>query len=151
MRLAALAGVTQSVISAYETGTREPSLVTLKRLIEATGLHLSIALDDAERSTPALAGSIQEQVLRSRDLIVQIAAKYGVQVIGFFGSVARGEDGPGSDIDLLIDISPDVGLFKLGRLEREIVDLLGLPVDLVPRSDLKPGVREEVLRELISL
>ena len=68
-----------------------------------------------------------------------------------FGSVARGEDRPGSDVDLLADLPPGLSLFGLGRLEAELEGILGTRVDLIPAADLKPAVRARVQRDLIAL
>jgi predicted nucleotidyltransferase len=64
-----------------------------------------------------------------------------------FGSVARGDDEAGSDIDLLMDIPPTCSLFGLARLQRELTELLGVPVDLGSEADLHPRIRERVLAE----
>jgi predicted nucleotidyltransferase len=68
-----------------------------------------------------------------------------------FGSVARGEDTENSDVDLLVDLAPEVGLFGLGRLERELTDLLGVRVDVVPAGDLKPDAQRDVIRDAVTL
>lgn len=68
-----------------------------------------------------------------------------------FGSVARGEDTEDSDVDLLVDLSPEVGLVGLAGLERELAALLGRPVDIVPASSLKSGIEPQVLAEAIPL
>jgi predicted nucleotidyltransferase len=68
-----------------------------------------------------------------------------------FGSVARGEDRPDSDVDLLVDLPPDMGLLGLGRVQEELEAILGARVDLVPASDLKPAVRARAERELVAL
>jgi predicted nucleotidyltransferase/DNA-binding XRE family transcriptional regulator len=146
--LARRAGTTQSVISVYESGRRQPSLPTLMSLIEATGSQLNLQLADpptvSAKIGKPLAGRVQDNAGQIRDA----ATKLGVTVLGLFGSVARGEDGPASDVDLLIDVPDGVGLFALGRLETELRELLGAPVDLVPLSGLKPHVRREVLAEV---
>jgi predicted nucleotidyltransferase len=148
--LAARAGTTQSVISVYESGRRQPSLSTLVSLVEATGLRLTVELSGGpERSaTKPQAGVLARRVRDNADRIRDAAAQAGVTVLGLFGSVARGEGGPDSDVDLLIDVPDGVGLFALGRLEAELRELLGVPVDLVPLSGLKPRVRREVLAEV---
>ena len=66
-------------------------------------------------------------------------------------SVARGEDRPGSDVDLLVDVPPDMGLLGLGRVQAELEAILGTKVDLVPASDLKPAVRARAERDLVAL
>ena len=76
---------------------------------------------------------------------------YGVSEIRVFGSVARGEDTEASDIDLLVGIPPSAGMFDLLRMQREVEDLLGRTVDLVPRTGLKPAVAEAIALESIEL
>ncbi len=68
-----------------------------------------------------------------------------------FGSVAHAEDAATSDVDLLVDLEDTVGLVTLARLTRELSELLGTDVDVVPADTLKPGVRERVLAEAIEL
>jgi predicted nucleotidyltransferase len=64
-----------------------------------------------------------------------------------FGSVARDEDDPDSDVDLLMDIPPTYSLFAMARLQRELSVLLGVQVDLGSVDDLRPRIRERVLAE----
>ncbi|MEV0697211.1 nucleotidyltransferase domain-containing protein [Saccharopolyspora sp. NPDC050389] len=68
-----------------------------------------------------------------------------------FGSVARGQDDMTSDIDLLVDLEDGVGLVSLAGLQRELAELLGVDVDVVPASSLKSAIRHEVLAEAIEL
>jgi uncharacterized protein len=68
-----------------------------------------------------------------------------------FGSVARGEDRPDSDVDLLADLPPGLSLFGLGRAEADLEAILGSRVDLIPAADLKPSVRDRVERDLVAL
>jgi uncharacterized protein len=68
-----------------------------------------------------------------------------------FGSVARGEDTEDSDIDLLVDLADDVSLVELIGLERELSELLGRPVDVVPARGLTPAVARRVLAEAVPL
>jgi len=65
--------------------------------------------------------------------------------------VARGEDRPDSDVDLLADLPPGLSLFGLGRAEAELEAILGSRVDLIPAEDLKPGVRARFERDLVAL
>lgn len=74
--------------------------------------------------------------------------RYGVAAIGVFGSYARGEQGPNSDIDLLVDFEHPCGLIAFERLAVELSSLLGVPVDLVTRKALKPAIGVRVLGEL---
>ncbi len=68
-----------------------------------------------------------------------------------FGSVARGEDTDSSDVDLLVDLEGGVGLVALAGLRRELTELLGVDVDVVPAGTLKAGVRAEALAEAMEL
>ena len=98
-----------------------------------------------------LSGPVGRRVRRHRHDLIAAAAAHGVQNLRVFGSVARGEDRPGSDVDLLADLPPGLSLFGLGRLEAELEGILGTRVDLIPAGDLKPGVRARVERDLIAL
>jgi predicted nucleotidyltransferase/DNA-binding XRE family transcriptional regulator len=148
--LAARAGVTQSVISAYESGNRQPSIPALARLVGAAGFELTLGLRRAGRLRQ-LSGPVGRRVRRHRKDLVAAAAAHGVSNLRVFGSVARGEDHLGSDVDLLADFPPGLSLFGLGRLEAELEGILGTRVDLIPAADLKPGVRERVESDLIAL
>jgi predicted nucleotidyltransferase len=68
-----------------------------------------------------------------------------------FGSVARGEDRPDSDVDLLADLPPGLSLFGLGRAEADLEAIIGTRVELIPAQDLKPAVRARVERDLVAL
>ena len=138
------AGVTQSVVSAYESGSREPSLPTLRRLIEATGRELEMHVRPARSRLEQLNGPVGRRVRKHRPEIKRVAERHGMSNLRVFGSVARGEDRPDSDVDLLVDLAPDVSLFTLARLQRELEEILGAPVDLVPSNGLKPGVEGAV-------
>src|SRR6478736_602764 len=94
-------------------------------------------------------GSPPETVLnrvlgRQRDAIVAAAGRHGAGNVRVFGSVARGEDGPDSDVDLLVDPGDEMSLVDLGRLEDELTELLGRPVDVVPARSLRPVVAATV-------
>lgn len=68
-----------------------------------------------------------------------------------FGSVARGQDGESSDIDLLVDFEEAKSLFQIAELEQQLAGLLGAPVDIVTASSLRPNVRQHVLKDAIPL
>lgn len=149
--LAARAGVTQSVISAYESGHRQPALATLAALIEAAGYELTVNLRRRPRRLGRLSGPVGRHVRRKRRELVEAAAAHGVTNLRVFGSVARGQDRPDSDVDLLADLPPGMGLLGLGRVQAELEAILGSPVDLVPAGDLKPGVRSRAQADLVTL
>ena len=83
------------------------------------------------------------------DRIADVCRRYDVQELSVFGSAARGDLKPESDIDMLVDFKPGarIGLVKFASLNDELQDLLGRRVDLVTKPGLKPRVRPHVLRE----
>jgi uncharacterized protein len=149
--LAFRAGVAQSVISAYEAGRRQPSLPTLARLIDAAGSELVVDIQHQPPQLSRLSGPVGRQVRRKRRDLVAAAAAHDVTNLRVFGSVARGEDRPDSDVDLLADLPPGMGLLGLGRVQAELEAILGTKVDLVPASDLKSAVRSRAERDLVAL
>jgi len=149
--LAARAGVTQSVISAYESGHRQPALRTLAALIQAADHELVIDVRQQPRRLSRLSGPVGQRVRRRRQDLIAAAAAHGVTNLRVFGSVARGTDRPDSDLDLLADLPPDMGLLGLGRVQAELEAIVGSQVDLVPAGDLKPGVRARAGRDLVPL
>ena len=98
-----------------------------------------------------LSGPVGQQVRRRRHDLVAAAAAHGVSGLRVFGSVARGEDRPDSDVDLLADLPPGISLFGLARLLAELEAIVGTRVELVPTADLKPEVRERAGRDLVAL
>jgi len=142
------AGVAQSVISAYESGARQPSVPMLARLVAATGLELDMRLSEPA-ATGHASGMLGQRVLAHRVEIQEVLARYGLSNARLFGSVARGDERSGSDVDLLVDVPPGVGLVTLGRCQAELEVLLGARVDLVPAGDLKPRVAGQVLAEAV--
>lgn len=75
--------------------------------------------------------------------------RYQVRRLALFGSQARGEARPESDVDLLVTFQPEaqVGFLTLGKMRRELTEIFHRPVDLVPQEGLKPVIREAVLAE----
>jgi predicted nucleotidyltransferase/DNA-binding XRE family transcriptional regulator len=149
--LAFRAGVAQSVISAYEAGRRQPSLPTLARLIDSAGSDLVVDIRQQPPQLSRLSGPVGRHVRRKRRALIAAAAAHEVTNLRVFGSVARGEDRPDSDVDLLVDMPPDMGLLGLGRVQAELEAILGAKVDLVPASDLKPEARARAERDLVAL
>ena len=73
----------------------------------------------------------------------------GIRHLSLFGSVARGDAEPGSDVDLVVELDPDarIGLFALGALERRLAGLIGRPVDLLPEPVETPRLRAQIDRD----
>jgi predicted nucleotidyltransferase len=85
------------------------------------------------------------RVQAHRDELIQL----GVKSLDLFGSVARDEAQPTSDVDFLVEFDRPYGLFQLLRVKHYLEDLLECPVDLGTRTALREHLREPVLRDLI--
>jgi len=83
--------------------------------------------------------------------VLSVAAARGASNVRIFGSVARGEAGPDSDVDFLVDLEPGRSLLDLGGLLMDLQDLLGVSVDVVTPRGLKPRNAARVLAEAIPL
>jgi len=83
----------------------------------------------------------------TRSAVREAASRFRVANPRVFGSVLRGTDQDGSDLDLLVDALPGATLFDLGGLQVELESLLGIHVDLLTPADLPPKVRAKVLAE----
>jgi uncharacterized protein len=92
-----------------------------------------------------------ELVRNRRQDILQIAAHHGARNVRVFGSVARGESRPDSDIDFLVELEPGRSLFDLGGLLTDLQRLLGVDVDVVTERGLRSRIRAEITREAIPL
>jgi predicted nucleotidyltransferase/DNA-binding XRE family transcriptional regulator len=151
--VATRAGVQQSVVSAYESGGREPSLATLSSLVEACGVSLELDIGEAlpAGSGPSAVGPIGRRLWRRRAAVLAVAARHGMTELRVFGSVARGQDTDRSDLDLLVHVPDGTGLLALGRFTQELEDLLHVPVDIVPDDSVKPRVRTSIERDLVPL
>jgi len=81
--------------------------------------------------------------------VAEICRRYQVKELAVFGSAARGELRPDSDIDLLVDFLPEarVSLLRHAAAERELSELLGRKVDLVSKRALRSALREGVLSQ----
>lgn len=145
------AGIAQSVVSVYEAGRRHPSLSTLGRLIDATGFELAVEVRPSRARLVGLSGPVGQRVRQQRWKILRTASAHGVSNLRVFGSVARGEDDADSDVDLLVDLPAEMGLLGLARLQRDLEEILQSRVDIVPADGLRPEVRGNVDRELVSL
>jgi predicted nucleotidyltransferase len=85
-----------------------------------------------------------DQILEAkRDEIQRLAAKHGAYNVRVFGSVARGEAGPASDIDLLVDVGPNPTPFFPGGLLADLEELLGCKVDVLAESGLHWYIRDQ--------
>lgn len=131
--LARAAAVAQPNLSAYENGRRSPSPEVLDRIRQAF------------RSRPSV------RVQRHREAMRALVAEHHGSAPRLFGSVARGDDGPDSDVDLLVDFSEEARLFDEIGLRLALSDLLGVRVDVVGADTLRGGFEDRVLAESVPL
>ncbi len=102
---------------------------------------------DTSLSNPTL-----EEIRRTlQDHLPELQERYGVTVIGIFGSYARGESRPDSDLDILVELEepPRISLLGLVNLENYLSDLLGVPVQVTLLRNLKPRLKPRVLQEVV--
>lgn len=86
-----------------------------------------------------------------REEILRIAAKHGARNVRIFGSVARGQAGSDSDLDVLVDLEPGHSLLDLGGFLMDLQELLGCKVDVVTEKGLRERIRDRVLREAVPI
>lgn len=96
-------------------------------------------------------GDTTELLRNRRTEIMQIAARHGARNLRVFGSVARGDTRPDSDVDILVDMELGRSLFDLGGLLYDLQALLGVDVDVVTEKGLRSRIRAQVMREAIPL
>ena len=131
-QLAVRAGVPQPNLSAYETGRVQPRPETLARILAAT----------AERPSAVL--------LRERDRVLELAGRRRAGNVRVFGSIARGTDAVGSDIDLLVSFAPEASILDAAGLVLDLEQLLGVHVDVM--SDRAEGaIRDRAIAEAVPL
>lgn len=131
--LAQSAGVPQPNLSAYENGRRSPSPEVLARIAAAL------------RNRPSL------RVDRHREDILSLLVRYHASHPRLIGSVARGEDRPDSDVDLLVDFSDDASFLDEVGLRRSLTDLLKVSVDVVASDTLRGEQRDRMLKDAVPL
>lgn len=95
--------------------------------------------------------TIQQILSEKRGAIERIAAKHGARNIRVFGSAARGEDGPESDIDFLVDVGPNTSSWFPAGLILDLEEILGRRVEIVTERALREEIREQVFREAVPL
>jgi predicted nucleotidyltransferase len=132
-----------------ESGHRQPLVPTLAALVE--GHEHILDVREASAQLGRLSGPVGRKLRRRRHDIVTAAAEHGVTNLRVFGSVARGEDRPDSDVDLLADLPPGMSLFGLWQVQAALEAIVGTPVDLVSANGLKPGVASKIANEVVAL
>jgi uncharacterized protein len=84
-----------------------------------------------------------------RQHLPDLTSLYNIQYLGVFGSYIHGLADQDSDLDILVDFKTPPTLFQFVRLQNELSDLLGIPVDLVMKTTLKPKIGEQILAEVM--
>lgn len=130
VRQAAADGMTQTQI-AREVGRSQPEVSRLLRFHGTSPRAMALR--------------------RNRGEVRRLVREAGGSNVRVFGSVATGSDDARSDIDLLFTMGKPLSLLALGRLERQVADAVGLPVDLVPDSALRPELRDRGLADAVPL
>jgi uncharacterized protein len=130
VREAAAAGMTQAQI-AEQIGRSQPEVSRLLRFHGTTPLA--------------------RRLRAARPEILRLVHDAGGEKVRVFGSVARGDDDEGSDVDLLFVMRRPLSLMELGRLEDDVSAAVGVPVDLAPESSLRPALRDRALAEAVPL
>lgn len=105
----------------------------------------------ATRSVAPLGGPTGIRVSAHRSELREVLRRHGVTNARIFGSVARGEDREGSDLDLMVDFGPGTSLIDVVGIQMELEAILGAPVDLVPAKGLKDRVRASAEQDLVAL
>lgn len=103
-------------------------------------------MQDAVKSPPTI-----EELREKRDEILRLAEKRGAFNLRVFGSVARGDARPDSDVDIMAEFSEEASIFDVAGLWGELEELLGYKVDLVLTKGLKEYVRPSALKDAIDL
>ena len=138
------------MVARYENGAASPTVRTLARLLRAAGHELKLS---GPTASPLVANSLVAARLREHRAEIQAAAAaIGAANVRVFGSVARGEETPDSDVDLLVDFpAGERGLFPLLKLAAVIESMVGRPVDVAAVEVMAEPVRERALAEAVPL
>lgn len=93
-----------------------------------------------------------DELQNRKSAIAALASQYGAKHLRVFGSVARGEEQDDSDVDFLVELPPGYDMFAQRiPLTRDLSELLGRRVDLVPEHELNRHIRDQVVREAVEL
>jgi len=95
--------------------------------------------------------AFRQFIQEKREDILSIAAKHGAKNVRLFGSIARGEDGPDSDVDLLVETEPTTSSWFPAGLILDLERLLARRVEIVTDKGLNPHLRDRVLSEAVPL
>lgn len=156
-----------SLIAEYRDARVQEETSRLRRML---ALRALLAAGASQREVAAKLGisqpAVSQQLKSSRDLskvhpenlvraaapvLVDVARSQGFEHLAVFGSVARGEARDDSDIDLLVDAPPGTAIKELLALRGTLEQILGRPIDLITYGALKPGLDDDIRREVVLL
>lgn len=155
-----------TLLQEYEQATRDAELARLRRVLAVRAMLVE---GESQREVAQRLGVTQPAVsyqvarertdgVRASDLVAaggsvlrQVAERLGFMDLAVFGSAARGDDRPDSDIDLLVRPPADADLFDMLRLEGSLEAILGRSVDLVSYRGLDPERDRDILRDKVLL
>jgi predicted nucleotidyltransferase/DNA-binding XRE family transcriptional regulator len=146
--LAARLGTTQSAIARLERGEVAPSITTLSRLADALGIQFEVAPRSGiiiRYTSPTLSLS---SLRARRNELLALAARHGARNVRVFGSVARGDARPDSDVDFMVELEPGRTVVDLSDLILDLEAMLGRKVDVVEvrcPSPAAEGIRDEAV------
>ncbi len=110
---------------------------------------MSAIMADAVPTTIPATWAVADYIAMLRQHLPALARQYHITSLGVFGSYVRNEQTPQSDLDVLVEFDDLPGLFTYVEIQEVLTELLGVPVDLVHRSDLKPYMSDTILGEVI--
>lgn len=139
-QLGQLCGMSKSQISRMENGTLG-SPETISRVLNALDYEVKLEIIDRRSIIPPKTEDILETLRRFKE---SNSKKYGITKLGLFGSYARGEQTPNSDIDICVALDPP-SLFKLGGIYSELHELLNKEIDIVSLTGTN---KEDFIKEL---
>ncbi|MBK5290648.1 MAG: nucleotidyltransferase family protein [Acidobacteriia bacterium] len=93
----------------------------------------------------------QELIRQHRGRILELASRHGARNVRLFGSTARGDAGPSSDIDLLVEMEPGRNYFHLVALWQDLEELLGRRVDMLSDGGVSPYLKDRIYAEAVPL
>jgi len=95
--------------------------------------------------------NVSKTLSNQREQILRIASAHGARNLRLFGSVSRGEANDKSDLDLLFNLEPGRTLLDIITIKQDLEDLLGRKVDVVTEDSVSPYIREQILKDAVSL
>ncbi len=134
-------GLSLRFLTELERGKATARLDKVMQALEGLGLDIKIV----ERHKPEM----REQIGAHKLLLRTIATAHGVRSLSLFGSAARGDARPGSDLDFLVELENGRSLVDLVGVKHDLESLFGTPVDVFTRRSLKPAVLAAAKADLV--